>query len=206
MFNQISLMQTVYPTHQALVETLKNLTDDPLESTGSNMVIYRGYPKADLMIIGEAPGAEEDKIGKPFVGRSGQLLDKILQAVHFNIETDIYITNTLKRRPPNNRNPKQEELEYYFPFLAEEIRLVGPKIILLAGKYAMLTILQEKRGITKVRGQWVEQGGRWVMPIFHPAYLLRNPRKTPGSPKALMWEDIRAVRAKYDELRNDGDG
>ena len=200
MFNQLSLTQPHFPTHQALVEALQNLTGDPLEPWGGNMVIYRGNPAAKLMIIGEGPGAEEDRLRKPFVGRSGQLLDKILRAVHFDPETDVYITNVVKRRPPENRDPTPEEINFYAPYLFEEIRLVDPKIIMLTGRYAMLTILGEKRGITKVRGQWFERGGRWIMPMFHPAYLLRNPQRTPGSPKALTWDDIRAVRARYDEL------
>jgi DNA polymerase len=128
-------------------------------------------------------------------------LDQILQAAGFNPETDVYITNTVKRRPPRNRDPQPDELAYYAPYLFEEIRLVDPKIIMLTGKYAMTVILGEKRGITKVRGTWYEQDGRWVIPVFHPAYLLRNPQKTPGSPKALMWQDIQTIRAKYEELK-----
>lgn len=193
-----------FSTHADLVAALENLTDDPLESAGTNICIFRGNPQADLMLIGEGPGAEEDRQRKPFVGRSGQLLDKILEAVGFNPETDVYVSNTVKRRPPDNRNPTRQELAYYAPYLFEEIRLVNPKIIMLTGKFAMQTILNEKRGITKVRGQWFEYDGRWVMPVFHPAYLLRNPEKKPGSPKALMWDDIRAVRAKYDELVTSG--
>ena len=190
-----------FSSHEELVRALENLSGDPLESAGGNICIYRGNPEAELMIIGEGPGAEEDRQRKPFVGRSGQLLDQILRAVGFDPETDVYITNTVKRRPPHNRNPKPEELDYYAPYLFEEIRLVAPKIIMLTGKYALQVILNEKQGITKVRGKWYERDSRWIMPVFHPAYLLRNPEKRPGSPKALMWDDIRAVRAKYDELQ-----
>lgn len=189
-----------FADHGALVEALQKLTGDPLEAAGTNICIFRGNPEAALMIIGEGPGAEEDRLKKPFVGQSGQLLDKILRAVDFDPETDVYITNTVKRRPTGNRNPTVAEIKYYAPYLHEEIRLVDPKIILLTGKFAMSSILGEKRGITKVRGQWYERDGRWLMPIFHPAYLLRNPDRHPGSPKALMWDDIRAVRAKYDQL------
>jgi len=189
-----------FSSHAELVQALENLSGDPLESAGTNICIYRGNPQAKLMLIGEGPGAEEDRLRQPFVGRSGQLLDKILQAVGFDPATDVYVTNTVKRRPPGNRNPTRAELAYYAPYLFEEIRLVDPKIIILTGKFAMQVILDEKRGITKIRGQWFEREGRWVMPVFHPAYLLRNPEKKPGSPKALMWDDIRAVRAKYDQL------
>lgn len=200
MFGQMSLLNPKYETHAELVADLEQLSGDPLESAGTNIVIYRGNPEARLMIIGEAPGAEEDRQRKPFVGRSGQLLDKILAAVNFDVENDVYVTNVVKRRPPENRDPTPDEINYYQPFLMEQIRLLNPGIIMLTGRYAMLTILGEKRGITKVRGQWFERDGRWIMPVFHPAYLLRNPSRTPGSPKSLMWEDIQAIRDKYDEL------
>lgn len=200
MFTQPSLTEPRFNTHADLVAALENLSGDPLEQFGGNIVIYRGNPQAKLMIIGEGPGAEEDRQQKPFVGRSGQLLDKILQAVNFNPETDVYISNVVRRRPPNNRDPLPAEIEFFKPYLFEEIRLIAPKIILLIGRYAMLTVLGEKRGITKVRGQWFQRGDYWIMPMFHPAYLLRNPQKTPGSPKALTWDDIKRVRAKYDEL------
>lgn len=200
MFNQPSLTQPQFSTHQEFVTALQNLTGDPLEQFGGNMVVYRGNPQAKLMIIGEGPGAEEDRQKKPFVGRSGQLLDKILAAVNFNAEQDVYISNVVRRRPPNNRDPLPAEIDFFKPYLFEEIRLVAPKIILLIGRYAMLTVLGEKRGITKVRGQWFQRGDYWVMPMFHPAYLLRNPQKTPGSPKALTWDDIKNARTKFNEL------
>ncbi len=192
-----------FASHQELVEALNNLSGDPLEQWGGNIVIYRGNPAAKLMIIGEGPGANEDRLRKPFVGRSGQLLDQILSAVNFNPEEDVYISNVVRRRPPQNRDPLPEEIAFYAPYLFEEIRLLDPKIILLIGRHAMMTILKEKRGITKVRGQWFQKDNRWIMPMFHPAYLLRNPSKHPGSPKSLTWDDIRAVRAKYDELTKD---
>lgn len=200
MSNQLSPTGPRFSSHEELVAALENLKGDPLEAAGTNICIYRGNPQAKVMIVGEGPGAQEDRLRKPFVGRSGQLLDKILRAVNFDPESDIYVTNTVKRRPPGNRNPTSEEIDYYAPYLYEEIRLIDPKIIILTGKYAMMTILGEKRGITKVRGQWYRRDGRWIMPVFHPAYLLRHPQKTPGSPKALMWQDIQAIRAKYEEL------
>ena len=189
-----------FNTHDDYVAAMMALTDDPLAEFGGNMVIFRGNPSADLMVIGEGPGANEDRLGKPYVGRSGQLLDKILQSVDFDTETDIYVTNTVFRRPPNNRDPSPAELEYYTPYLMEGIRLVNPKIIMLTGRISMRVILNERQGITKVRGTWYERDGRWVMPMFHPAYLLRNQQRTPGSPKALTWQDIQEIRRKYDEL------
>ncbi|MCZ7669239.1 MAG: uracil-DNA glycosylase [Chloroflexi bacterium] len=158
------------------------------------------------MIIGEAPGPQEDKIGKPFVGRSGQLLDQILQAAHFDPEQDVFISNSVFRMPPgeggkNFRKPTNDEIAAYQPYLLEIIRLVNPAIILLTGNVATQSLLG-LTGITKLRGQWHEWNGRYVMPIFHPAYLLRNPQRTPWLPKSLTWQDIQEVRRKYDELTN----
>ncbi len=193
-----------FTTLDELVATMMKLEDDPLFPAGTNMVIYRGNPRARLMIIGEAPGTEEDRQGKPFVGRSGQLLDQILQSVHLDPEQDVFITNAVFRLPPGDdgkplRKPTTDEILYYKPYLLEIIRLVDPLVMLLTGNVATESLL-EKTGITKLRGQWFEWQGRWAMPIFHPAYLLRNPSREPGSPKALMWQDIREARRKYDEL------
>lgn len=189
-----------YDSFGEYIAAMVSLTDDPLAQFGGQMVIYRGNPEADLMIIGEGPGAQEDRLGKPYVGRSGKLLDQILQSVGFDPENDVYVTNTVFRRPPNNRDPEAAELAYYTPYLMEGIRLVDPKIIVLTGRFSMRVVLDERTGITKVRGTWYERDGRWIMPIFHPAYLLRNPQRKPGSPKALTWQDIQNVRKKYDEL------
>ena len=193
-----------FATLDELVAAMMKLEDDPLFPAGTNMVIYRGNPRAKLMIIGEAPGTEEDRQGKPFVGRSGQLLDQILQSVHLDPEQDVFITNAVFRLPPGDdgkplRKPTTDEILYYKPYLLEIIRLVDPLVMLLTGNVATESLL-EKTGITKLRGQWFEWQGRWAMPIFHPAYLLRNPSREPGSPKALMWQDIREARRKYDEL------
>jgi len=193
-----------YATLDELVADMMKMEDDPLFPAGTNMVIYRGNPQAKLMIIGEAPGTEEDRQGKPFVGRSGQLLDQILQSVQLDPERDVFVTNAVFRLPPGDdgkplRKPTPDEIVYYRPFLLEIIRLVDPVIMLLTGNVATESLL-ERTGITKLRGQWFQWKGRWAMPIFHPAYLLRNPSREPGSPKALMWQDIREARRKYDEL------
>ena len=168
----------------------------------TNAVIGRGNPAADIMVIGEGPGQNEDEQGLPFVGRSGQLLDKILASVKFDPKTDVYICNIVKCRPPGNRAPTQTEMDACRPYLMEQIRMVDPKVILLTGASAMKGVTGEKRGITKIRGQWIEWEGRWCMPIFHPAYLLRNPSREKGKPKWLMWQDIQAVRDKVQELRS----
>lgn len=193
-----------YVSLDDLVAAMMKLEDDPLFPAGTNMVIYRGNPHAKLMIVGEAPGTEEDRQGKPFVGRSGQLLNQILQSAGFDPEQDVFITNAVFRLPPGEggkplRKPTSDEIVYYKPYLMEIIRLVDPLIMLLTGNVATESLLGQT-GITRLRGQWFEQGGRWAMPIFHPAYLLRNPSREPGSPKALMWADIKEARRKYDEL------
>lgn len=168
----------------------------------THAVVGRGNPQADLMIVGEAPGQTEDETGLPFVGKAGQLLEKILAAVQLDSEKDVYISNINKCRPPGNRVPTTEEMNACKPYLLEQIRLVDPKIILLAGATAVKGLTGDKRGITKIRGQWMEWENRLCMPIFHPSYLLRNPSREQGSPKWLMWQDIQAVRAKFDEIRN----
>jgi DNA polymerase len=152
------------------------------------------------MIIGEGPGQTEDETGLPFVGRSGQLLEKILESVRIDLATEVYICNVVRCRPPGNRTPTPEEAAACRPYLMEQIRLVDPKIILLTGATAVRGVTGRKDGITKIRGQWLEWEGRLCMPIFHPAYLLRNQSREKGSPKWLMWQDIQVVRAKLDEF------
>jgi uracil-DNA glycosylase family 4 len=171
-----------------------------LAPTRTHVVVSRGNPQASIMIIGEGPGQQEDEQGKPFVGKSGQLLDKIFAAVRLDTEKDVYICNMVKCRPPGNRTPTTDEVVACKGYLLEQIRLMDPKIILLTGATAMKGLTGEKRGITKIRGQWIEWEGRLCMPIFHPAYLLRNPSRQKNSPKWLMWQDIQAVKAKLDEL------
>ncbi len=193
-----------YSSLDELVAAMMKLEDDPLFPAGTNMVIYRGNPQARVMIVGEAPGTEEDRQGKPFVGRSGQLLDQILKSVGFDSENDVFITNAVFRLPPGDdgkplRKPTSDEIVYYKPYLLEIIRLVDPLMMLLTGNVATESLLGQT-GITRLRGQWFQVDGRWAMPIFHPAYLLRNPSREPGTPKALMWQDIQEVRRKYDEL------
>ncbi|WKZ41582.1 MAG: uracil-DNA glycosylase [Anaerolineales bacterium] len=193
-----------YSSLDEVLQAITQMKDDPLANAGTNVVISRGNPNAKLLVIGEAPGPEENIRGKPFVGRAGQLLDKILQAADFDPETDVYITNSVFRMPPGDdgkafRKPSDPEIEYYRPYVFEIVRLIDPRIILLTGNVACQSILK-KTGITSLRGKWTQLDERWLMPIFHPSYLLRNPSREPGSPKSLMWDDIREVRRKYDEL------
>lgn len=172
-----------------------------LGETRTHAVVSRGNPKADIMIVGEGPGQNEDETGLPFVGKAGQLLEKILKSVNFDSEQDVYICNIVKCRPPGNRTPTTQEMDACRPYLLEQIRIVDPKIILLTGASSVKGLIGDKRGITKIRGTWMEWEGRMCMPIFHPAYLLRNQSRDKGSPKWLMWQDIQEVRAKYDALR-----
>ncbi|MGE5375479.1 MAG: uracil-DNA glycosylase [Bacteroidota bacterium] len=193
-----------YNSLEEVLAAIRGMTSDPLANAGTNIVISRGNPDAKLLLIGEAPGPQENIQGKPFVGPAGQLLDKILLAANFDPEKDVYITNSVFRMPPGEdgkqfRKPSDAEVDYYRPFVFEIIRLVDPLVILLTGNVACQSVLR-RTGITTLRGQWTRQGDRWLMPIFHPSYLLRNPSREPGSPKALMWDDIREARKKYDEL------
>ena len=187
-----------------LFAEMMQMQDDPLADAGTNVVISRGNPQAKLLIVGEAPGPQENIQGKPFVGKAGKLLDQILVAGGFDPQQDVFITNSVFRMPPGEgdkafRKPSNAEIAAYKPYLLEIIRLVDAPIMLLTGNVACQSILGQT-GITRLRGKWIEMQGRWVMPIFHPSYLLRNPSRDPGSPKALMWEDIQAVRHKYDLL------
>ncbi len=176
-----------------------------LGQTRTNAVIGRGNPNATIMLIGEGPGQNEDEQGLPFVGKSGQLLDKILASVNFDPAQDVYICNAVKCRPPGNRKPLPSEMEACRPYLLEQIRMMDPSIILLVGATAVQIILGGKEGISKIRGQWRSWKDpmgkqRQCMAIFHPSYLLRNQSREKGSPKWLTWQDIQIVRAKYDEL------
>jgi len=162
--------------------------------TRTNVVFADGNPKAKLMIIGEGPGAKEDETGVPFVGRAGQLLDKILASVEIDRKKDTYICNVVKCRPPQNRVPEKVEAAACRPYLEAQITFIKPQIILLAGSTAVQHVLQLKEPISKIRGKWFEYRGAKVMPIFHPSYLLRNDTKAVGSPKWLMWQDIQLVK------------
>jgi uracil-DNA glycosylase len=171
-----------------------------LGDTRLNPVVGRGAIKAPVMVVGEGPGQNEDEQGLPFVGRSGQLLEKILASVNLSVDREVYICNVVRCRPPENRVPTPEEIAACKPYLLEQIRLVDPKVILLTGATALKALTGNKGAISKVRGEWIEWEGRLCMPIFHPAYLLRNSSKEEGAPKWLMWQDMQKVRAKLAEF------
>ena len=175
-----------------------------LGKTRTKIVFSAGTPNHKIMLIGEAPGFNEDQTGESFVGRAGQLLDKIFASVGFDRHTNIYLCNTIKCRPPNNRDPLPEEKTACRAYLDKQLEILKPKIILLCGKVALTSFLETKEGITKLRGHWFDGPyGAKMMPIFHPSYLLRNQSREKGSPKWMMWQDIQEVRRVYDALPND---
>lgn len=170
----------------------------------TNVVFGSGPHPCDLMLIGEAPGAEEDLQGLPFIGRAGQLLTQILDSVGIKRPTDIYIANTVKCRPPENRAPLPQEQDECSEYLRAQIfQFVRPKIIILAGTPAVKAVLKMHQPITNIRGKWfkLEDSDISVMPIFHPAYLLRNPSKEKGKPKWLTWQDIQEVKNALDFIK-----
>ena len=167
--------------------------------TRTNVVFADGNPKAKLMIIGEGPGQQEDVTGLPFVGRAGQLLDKILASANIDRKEETYICTVVKCRPPGNRVPTADEAESCRPYMEAQIEFVKPRLILLAGATAVQHILKVKDPISHIRGKWFDyKNSARVMPVFHPSYLLRNDSREPGSPKWLMWQDIKEVRRLLD--------
>ncbi len=163
-----------------------------LSETRKNIVFGEGNPSSKLMFIGEAPGAEEDNTGRPFVGRAGQLLTKIIESINLKRD-DVYIANIIKCRPPQNRNPYEEEIKQCSPFLKEQIKIIRPKIICTLGKFSTEFIIgTDKETISIVRGKEFNYDGITVIPTYHPSYLLRNP-----DAKRETWEDMKKIRDLY---------
>ena len=161
-----------------------------LHTLGRRQIVFGvGNPQADLMFVGEAPGADEDVQGEPFVGRAGQLLTKIIEAIGLKRE-DVYIANVIKCRPPGNRNPEPDEVEQCEPFLFRQIEIIKPTVIVALGKFAAQTLLRTLDPISRLRGRVYDYRGAKLIPTFHPAYLLRNP-----SSKREVWEDMKVVRS-----------
>lgn len=159
------------------------------------MVFGDGNPKAKIMFVGEAPGADEDRMGLPFVGRAGKLLTKGLTALNLKRENDYYICNICKCRPDNNRVPYESEAETCIPYLRNQVALVKPKIIVCLGATAMKYILGNDFRITRDRGKWVERKGVYIMATFHPAALFRDESK-----KILFWQDLKSIEKKYESI------
>ncbi|MBI3962057.1 MAG: uracil-DNA glycosylase [Deinococcus sp.] len=169
-------------------------------SQGRQTVVFgEGLPDAEVMIVGEAPGGDEDASGRPFVGRAGQLLDKILEAAAIP-RAELYITNIVKCRPPQNRTPSEQEADTCWQWLEQQIDLIRPQIIVTMGNVPTQRFLHTSEGITKLRGVWREWQGIKVFPMFHPSFLLRNPSRAPGGPKSLTWTDIKELKAAMDQL------
>jgi DNA polymerase len=165
-----------------------------LHTLGRKQVVFGvGNPNADLMFVGEAPGADEDIQGEPFVGRAGQLLTKIIEAIDLKRE-DVYIANVIKCRPPGNRNPEPDEVEQCEPFLFRQIDTIKPKVIVALGKFAAQCLLRTTEPITRIRGREFKYRDAILIPTYHPAYLLRTP-----SAKREVWEDMKRVRAILNE-------
>ncbi|MBV9958507.1 MAG: uracil-DNA glycosylase [Acidobacteria bacterium] len=203
-----TLFGTITPKDEASLpqvnETLEDIHNDigectrcPLSAGRTHVVHSEGNPRAQLMFVGEAPGADEDASARPFVGRAGQLLNKIIEAIGLKRE-DVYIGNVNRCRPPQNRTPTLAEAATCKPFLLREIAIVRPKVIVVLGNTAMKNLLETKEGITKVRGKFQDYRGIKVMPTFHPAYLLRDPSK-----KRETWEDMKRVRDYLNSAESD---
>ena len=184
---------------EKLRKSLLNISNCDLKSNALNLVFSDGNPNAKVMIIGEGPGANEDKEGLPFVGRAGQLLDKMLNAINLNREK-VYITNVVNYRPPENRKPTEKEVKRYLPYLKKHIEIIDPKIILLLGSTAMNALLSDTSVISKMRGNWFEVEINNVkihsIVTFHPAYLLRQPDQ-----KKYSWIDLKMVREKLKKIK-----
>lgn len=176
------------PDLPALERFLAGCPRCKLAGTRTNIVFGQGNPHAELAFVGEAPGRDEDEQGLAFVGRAGQLLTKIIEAIGRRRE-DVWIMNVLKCRPPNNRNPERDEVDACRPFLDEQIRLIAPRVIVTLGTFAAQALLETDEPISRMRGHWRTARGVRVMPTFHPAFLLRSPER-----KKDVWEDMKKVR------------
>ena len=179
---------------ERLKKSINNIKSCSLKNNATNMVFSDGNPKSRIMLIGEAPGANEDKEGLPFVGRAGALLDKMLAAIDLNREK-VYISNIINFRPPDNRRPTDEEIKRYLPFITKHIEIINPKILVLLGSTAMNALIGNEVVISKMRGKWIEkQFGDCktsVIITFHPAFLMRQPAQ-----KKMAWKDLKMIRDK----------
>lgn len=183
----------MFVTRETLADIKADISDDcrrcKLHTLGRKQVVFGvGNPDADLMFVGEAPGADEDEQGVPFVGRAGQLLTKIIEAIGLTRD-DVYIANVIKCRPPQNRNPEQDEVDTCEPFLFRQIDTIKPKVIVALGTFAARALLRTLDPISRLRGRVYDYRGAKLIPTFHPAYLLRNPAS-----KRDVWEDMKVVR------------
>ncbi len=177
-----------------LKKSIQNIKNCSLKNSATNIVFSDGNPKAKIMIIGEAPGANEDEEGLPFVGRAGALLDKMLAAIDLD-RKKVYISNIINFRPPDNRRPTDEEIKRYLPFITKHIEIINPKILILLGSTAMNALIGNEVVISKMRGKWIERKfgncKTSVIITFHPAFLMRQPAQ-----KKMAWIDLKMIRDK----------
>ena len=188
----ITADKTDFATMDDILEAVRQCRACSLCNTRTNVVFGTGNENAKLVFVGEAPGADEDQQGKPFVGKAGQKLTQIINAIGLSRD-EVYITNVLKCRPPNNRNPLPHEIEACEPYLIAQLGLIKPKVICALGTFAAQTLLRTDQQISKLRGRFHTYQGIRLMPTYHPAYLLRNPKH-----KRDVWEDVQKVRIEYD--------
>jgi DNA polymerase len=182
-----------------LKKSISNIKNCSLKANATNMVFSDGNPKSKIMFIGEAPGSNEDQEGLPFVGLAGTLLDKMLASINLD-RKNVYISNIINYRPPDNRKPTDEEMNRYLPFIKKHIEIINPKILVLLGSTAMNALIGNDVVISKVRGQWIEkkfgQCKTSVLVTFHPAFLMRQPTQ-----KKLAWVDLKMIRDKKSNLK-----
>jgi len=187
-----------------LKRKINSIKNCELKKNATNLVFSSGNPFAKIMIVGEGPGANEDKEGKPFVGRAGKLLDKMLAAIKLD-RKNVYISNVVNFRPPMNRKPTEDEIKKYLPFLEKHIELISPKILLLLGSTALNALIGNEEVISKARGKWINKklGGSNILTIasFHPAFLMRQPDQ-----KKYAWKDLKMIKKKISELKIKLDG
>jgi DNA polymerase len=179
---------------EKLKRSIKNIKNCNLKNNATNMVFSDGNPKSKIMLIGEAPGANEDEEGLPFVGRAGALLDKMLAAIDLD-RKKVYISNIINYRPPDNRRPSDDEINRYLPFITKHIEIINPKVLILLGSTAMNALIGSEVVISKMRGKWIEKKfgncKTSVLITFHPAFLMRQPTQ-----KKLAWIDLKMIRDK----------
>ena len=182
-----------------LKKSIQLIENCELKKNATNLVFGDGNISAKIMIIGEGPGAQEDAESKPFVGRAGKLLDKMLESIHLN-RTKVYISNVVNYRPPANRRPTEEEIVRYLPYLKNHIEIMNPKILILLGSTALNAIIGNVTVISKARGKWIQKEigtvKPWIIASLHPAFLMRQPEQ-----KKLAWIDLKMVRDKIKNLK-----
>ena len=190
---------TKFEKLEKLKKKIKLIKNCELKKSATNIVFGDGNINSKIMIIGEGPGAQEDIEGKPFVGRAGKLLDKMLASIQLN-RTKVYISNVVNYRPPENRTPTETEIERYLPYLKSHIEIISPKILLLLGKTALNALIGSETVISKARGKWIQKeigtSKLWVIASFHPAFLMRQPEQ-----KKFAWIDLKMIRDKSKILK-----